>query len=300
MYLFFSLCERIYYFLSYASLELKSFNIYICNKLFEEKPSLNDIQILYWSKHFVVVNKRYDVLINSNNIKDKVTVQTQLKRLCPELANPKLGHEFNFVHRLDYSTSGILCLATDKTSCKYASLAFQKRTVDKYYLAIVRGHVSHDFFEINVGIGEDTRLEFQNIRMALEGSAHVFKPRSASTKLLVLERGISHDFPATKVLLKPTTGRRHQLRLHMSALGHTIVGDFTYSNRHDVTPFRMFLHAFRLVLPTPLETLDVQTEDPFGEMNKRNRWCCVEVLNTLDKDAFSKIKEDPPLTIQLR
>ena len=71
------------------------------------------------------------------------------------------------------------------------------------------------------------------------------KSRPAQSKLLVLERGIYESYPATKVLLRPLTGRRHQLRVHCHTIGHTIVGDYTYSRRHDITPPRMFLHALR-------------------------------------------------------
>lgn len=69
--------------------------------------------------------------------------------------------------------------------------------------------------------------------------------RHAKSRLLVLERGIYGSYPATKVLLRPFTGRRHQLRVHCSIIGHTIIGDYTYSNKHDVLPPRMFLHSFR-------------------------------------------------------
>lgn len=68
------------------------------------------------------------------------------------------------------------------------------------------------------------------------------RPRSAMTRLRVLELGTYDNYPATKVLLKPITGRRHQLRVHCSALGHTIVGDFSYRYLvyPEVTPSSFF------------------------------------------------------------
>lgn len=71
------------------------------------------------------------------------------------------------------------------------------------------------------------------------------KPRKSCTVLVVLERGFTNGKPATKVLLCPGTGRRHQLRVHCSYIGHTIVGDYTYSERKDIEPYRTFLHSFR-------------------------------------------------------
>ena len=98
------------------------------------------------------------------------------------------------------------------------------------------------------------------------------------------------DYPATKLLLKPITGRRHQLRVHLSESGHTIVGDFTYSNRRDLLPFRMFLHAYRLIIPTEYEHIDIRTEDPFVDSDPRNKWTVVETLNTLTEETFTKLK----------
>jgi 23S rRNA-/tRNA-specific pseudouridylate synthase len=105
--------------------------------------------------------------------------------------------------------------------------------------------------------------------------------RDATTHLVVLERGICYGYPATKVLLRPITGRRHQLRIHTTSLGHTIVGDYTYSNRKDVLPYRMFLHAYKLQLLSRLENLDITTEDPFTSSNPRNKWESHESVLTI-------------------
>jgi len=74
------------------------------------------------------------------------------------------------------------------------------------------------------------------------------EPRDAHTRLVVLERGVYMSYPATKVLLQLVTGRRHQIRVHCSTIGHTIVGDYTYSGRKDTSPHRTFLHSYRWVV----------------------------------------------------
>jgi len=74
------------------------------------------------------------------------------------------------------------------------------------------------------------------------------KPRNSHTRLVVLERGVYMSYPATKVLLLLITGRRHQIRVHCSTIGHTIVGDYTYSGRKDTSPNRTFLHSYRYSL----------------------------------------------------
>lgn len=86
---------------------------------------------------------------------------------------------------------------------------------------------------------------YGNRRMCTADSASCTKPRDAHTRLAVLERGMYMSYPATKVLLSPVTGRRHQLRVHCSTIGHTIVGDYTYSGRKDTSPSRTFLHSYR-------------------------------------------------------
>lgn len=74
------------------------------------------------------------------------------------------------------------------------------------------------------------------------------KPKDSCTGLLVLERGLRCGKSATKVLLCPGTGRRHQLRVHCSFIGHTIIGDYTYSDKQDVEPYRQFLHSLRYIV----------------------------------------------------
>ncbi|KAK4297684.1 hypothetical protein Pmani_029921 [Petrolisthes manimaculis] len=255
-------------------------------------PALDDIEIIYQSLHYLVVNKKNDILINSNNGKD-VTVQRQLRHLLPHLANPSLTHDFRFSHRLDYATSGLLCLSLNKRAAGKITKCFTKHHVDKYYIAIVRGHVSQNLIDVNLQIGDDIRPEWFGIRMVSEVSPFAKHCRRAHTRILLLQRGIYNDYPASKVLLKPCTGRRHQLRVHLSHLGHTLVGDYTYSNRCDVTPHRMFLHALRLAVPSPLDPFDVRTADPFSEDEPKNRWLPVENINSLDEQAFDTIKLSP-------
>jgi 23S rRNA-/tRNA-specific pseudouridylate synthase len=129
-------------------------------------------------------------------------------------------------------------------------------------------------------------------KMAISEKPYCHQPKLAFTRLLVLELGLYNNYPATKVLLKPITGRRHQLRVHCSALGHTIVGDFTYSNQKDILPYRMFLHAQRLIVPTKIEIIDVCTKDPFTLEDPRNKWTSLKTVNAFDasrQNVYQKI-----------
>jgi len=204
------------------------------------------LRVLHKSEHYLAVNKHFDILFNSDERTDnRFSLFDQIRQSYPEHFNPKLGHGFHVLHRLDFSTSGVLVIPLTKDAAAKGAKEFQERRTKKYYLALVRGHVSQPRLDINLPIGEDTREEWRNVKMCTPRQEWCKYPRSSRTRLLVLERGLYNNYPATKVLLAPITGRRHQLRVHCHELGHTIVGDFTYSNRRDLLPHRMFLHAHR-------------------------------------------------------
>lgn len=142
------------------------------------------LEILHHSRNFLVIMKPHDMVINSNDPHVKVSlkkVQSTLQDICyyflysiccllfvwdfqesvqiiirqmfPQLVNPKLYHEFYFVHRLDFATSGVMCLALNKLSAQVISTAFSERKVEKYYLALVHGHINEDSMLINEPIG---------------------------------------------------------------------------------------------------------------------------------------------------
>ncbi|KAF7279722.1 RNA pseudouridylate synthase domain-containing protein 1-like [Rhynchophorus ferrugineus] len=225
----------------------------------------NSCRIIYSSENFLIVDKKADLKINSNN-KNENTVQTFLRETCPEISNKKLYHEFYFPHRLDFSTSGILCIPKTKEACKVASAGFSSRVTKKYYVALVRGRLSRSFIDVNIPIGEDIReVGIQKMCTSKE-KEFCRNSREARTLIMAIEEGIYYNYPATKVLCRPITGRRHQIRVHCTFLGHTIIGDYTYSNRKDNSPPRMFLHAIKLILPNKIEDINVITDDPFDNV----------------------------------
>ena len=91
-----------------------------------------------------------------------MTVENQLKALLPDEVNNKLAHSFHFVHRIDYPTSGVLCLALNKKAAAQAAKAFSNRKTKKYYIALLRGHVAQELVDISLPIGKfiNTKLIF--------------------------------------------------------------------------------------------------------------------------------------------
>ncbi|XP_076753296.1 RNA pseudouridylate synthase domain-containing protein 1 [Xylocopa sonorina] len=249
----------------------------------------NNVDILYRSNNFLVVFKPYDMCINSNNPEKKDTLQYEIKKILPNLANSNLYHEFHFVHRLDYVTSGVICIALNKEAARAASNTFETRTAKKFYLALLHGHIHKPYLIIDKAIGVDAREKKGNHKMCIDDNIFCERPRKSFTILVVLERGFRNGKPATKVLLCPGTGRRHQLRVHCSHIGHTVIGDYTYSERKDVEPYRTFLHSFRLILNNDIENLDVRSTDPFLACDPKNQWSPTTVVRVLDEDIFSYI-----------
>ncbi|XP_060841685.1 RNA pseudouridylate synthase domain-containing protein 1-like isoform X2 [Rhopalosiphum padi] len=242
-----------------------------------------DVEIVYKSKDFIIVNKPEDIFTNNHN-KARPSLDVLLGKKYPHLVNSKLEHSFYFVHRLDFVTSGILCIALNKQACAKASGAMQKRISRKYYIALVRGHVSKDHLELTNSIGYCAREVDGNRKMCTIDEECCTEPRDAHTRLIVLERGVYMSYPATKVLLQLVTGRRHQIRVHCSTIGHTIIGDYTYSDRKDTSPCRTFLHSYRLELG--VDGINVQTNDPFTKAKLNDLWIPVEYINRAGDDCF--------------
>ena len=226
---------------------------------------LSDLGTLHHAPHFLYTFKQHD--LHLDHAAEAVTLQTQLNHNFPHLADKKTGFGFRLVHQLDFATSGLLCVALSKKAAAAAGRLFEKRLVSKLYLALVDGHVAWEHASCDEAIGEDAS-DARGFRMAVGTHPGCTHPLPAHTDLYTVARGYYQGRAVTKVLMKPSTGRRHQLRLHGQALGHPVVGDVAYTG--DTRSERMMLHAWRLRLPLPdtyahraREPVCVTTADPF-------------------------------------
>jgi 23S rRNA pseudouridine1911/1915/1917 synthase len=149
------------------------------------------------------------------------------------------------VHRLDKGTSGLLAVA--RTAESYRSLVGQlaTRSMERRYLALVVGEVADERGEIEAPIGRSARTP---TKMAVTAAG-----RPARTAYRVVERrGVGTPAPTTLVELALQSGRTHQIRVHMAAIGHPVVGDARYgSPDRRLGSGRFFLHAFRLSFDHP-------------------------------------------------
>ncbi len=154
------------------------------------------------------------------------------------------------VHRLDKNTSGILLAAKTQDTFDALRLAFKERRITKTYRALVYGHVAEDTGTI---VAEIMRTKEVPRRWAAQPCT-LDDVRAAITEWRVLSRTGAGEDAATVLELTPKTGRTHQLRVHLSSIGHSIVGDALYAAGrapiHGVT--RLALHAYSITVP--LET----------------------------------------------
>ncbi|HWF17510.1 MAG TPA: RluA family pseudouridine synthase [Acidimicrobiales bacterium] len=153
------------------------------------------------------------------------------------------------VHRLDKGTSGLLAVA--RTAEAYGSLVEQlaTRTMERRYLALVAGLVDDDRGEVDAPIGRSVRTP---TKMAV-----TVRGKPARTSYQVVERrGIDTLAPTTLLELSLQSGRTHQVRVHMAAIGHPVVGDARYGTPDKrLGSGRFFLHAFRLAFDHPVTRL---------------------------------------------
>ncbi|MGH0142023.1 UNVERIFIED_CONTAM: hypothetical protein FKN15_030022 [Acipenser sinensis] len=174
-------------------------------------------------------------------------------------------------HQLDFSTSVVLCVALNNSAAGKAYRCFEEQLVTKAYLALVRGHVKSSRMTIDYAIGKNT-TEGMTHMMCIEGTHGCENPKPCQSGLIVLEYGTYDGDPVTKILLKPLTGRTHQLRVHCNSIGHPIVGDFTYSLKKDCALYHMMLHAYFMRIPVEADSIEVTAGDPFMTSIDPKRW----------------------------
>jgi tRNA pseudouridine32 synthase/23S rRNA pseudouridine746 synthase len=149
------------------------------------------------------------------------------------------------VHRLDMMTSGVIVLAREALAHASLSEAFREREVDKRYEALVHGRPAADAGEIDLPLVVDWPNRPRQVVCHATGKPSLTRYRVTGDVRL---DGVG---TLTRVALAPVTGRTHQLRVHLAALGCPIAGDPFYGIAGDPSP-RMMLHACRLALPHPL------------------------------------------------
>jgi 23S rRNA pseudouridine1911/1915/1917 synthase len=208
-----------------------------------------DVEVAHRDAHVVVVVKPAGLLVHA----------------VPGHAGPNLAAALSgtaaggppgragIVHRLDRDTSGLLLVARDEETLRRLQSQLRRRRIRRAYLALVRGRPPSRTGRIEAAIGRDRR---DPTRQSLDTD----HPRDAVTKFELLEA--LQEQSLLRVVLE--TGRTHQIRVHMAAIGHPVVGDRVYGHGPELGLERQFLHAAELGFTHPVtgEAIEVETPLP--------------------------------------
>jgi tRNA pseudouridine32 synthase/23S rRNA pseudouridine746 synthase len=206
--------------------------------------SNNPFELIYQDDSLLVVNKPAGLLAVPGRGKDKQDcLSARLQQTFPDAL---------VVHRLDMATSGLMVFARRAGMQRRLSQMFQEREVSKRYLAIVSGMLEQEVGEINLPLISDWPNRPKQMVDHTLG-----KPSLTRYRLLGMENGNS------RVELEPVTGRTHQLRVHLAAIGHPILGDALYGDASSMP--RLLLHACSLSFNHPVssEPLNFASPAPF-------------------------------------
>jgi len=204
-----------------------------------------DIEIIFENKDFFILNKPAGILTHptpKTSLEEK-TISGFISQKYP--AVKKVGdnpaERPGIVHRLDKDTSGIILVVKNQSAFKYFKNLFQERKITKTYLAVVFGLVKEDRGVIDKEIG----FKSGTIKRSVFSSK---SKKSAVTQFSVEKRFPEKNLTLLKV--SPKTGRTHQIRVHLSSIGHPVLGDKIYSKKGKNFP-HLYLHAFSLEFNGP-------------------------------------------------
>jgi 23S rRNA pseudouridine1911/1915/1917 synthase len=210
------------------------------------------VPVLYRDDALAIVDKPAGVLTHPTAVHHDGTLVSRLLAMGIPLAPAGGAMRPGIVHRLDAGTSGLLLVASTDEAYSALQDMLRRHDVQRRYLALVRGRPAHDDFRVDAPLG----------RRAAKIVVDRVGGRAAATGFIIAER-----LPRTTLLeAVPETGRTHQIRVHLQAIGHPIVGDARYGGGGDdarrVGLHRPFLHAWRLELVHPLTGAPIAAEAP--------------------------------------
>ena len=209
----------------------------------------NDLGVVYEDPYLLVIDKRAGLLSMSNNTRQQ-TVQNVLNNYLEKGGSRCTSH---LVHRLDRDTSGLMIYARDTKTQRTLIEEWQQLVTDRRYVALVSGEMQQNKGTIRSWLTEDKRFITHSSPVDNGG-------KYAVTHYNVLRKGNGY----TLVELELETGRKNQIRVHLSDMGHPIVGDIKYGS-DDESLRRLGLHAYILAFRHPVNGKYLRFETPIPD-----------------------------------
>jgi 23S rRNA pseudouridine1911/1915/1917 synthase len=204
------------------------------------------VSVVATTEHFMIVYKPAHLLVHApSKSSPAITLTDWVVHNHQDIAHVGLVDRPGIVHRLDKDTSGIMIITRTNHAHTVFNDLFKQRNISKIYYAVVEGHPAQQG-TISLSIGRNPRdrskmAAFNEMVSQGQGTINNVKIRNALTDYKVLR----YFENAALVEVKPTTGRTHQIRVHMAAIGHPIVGDKMYGQSSSLIN-RQALHAYNL------------------------------------------------------
>ena len=206
-------------------------------------PSELSLNIVFEDDDIAIIDKPSGMVVHSGAGHLTDTMANAAVTRWPKISSVGDTDRPGIVHRLDRDTSGLLIIALNPTAYNNLTLMIKKHEIERIYTALVHGHPKSSTGTIDAPIGRDPH---HRTRQAVNAGG-----RPALTHYEVI-REIG-QFSFIKVRLE--TGRMHQIRVHMTAIGHPIAGDQTYGKREGIANLsRQFLHASKLTFNHPISS----------------------------------------------
>jgi len=212
-------------------------------------PETIPLSIIYQDSDVLVVDKPGGLTVHPAPGHPRGTLVNALLALCPDLQGIAGTLRPGIVHRLDKDTSGLLAVAKNDLAQQSLAQQLKGREVHKTYLALVQGVPRPPEGAIEAPIGRHPR---NRKKMAVVAGGRPAETRYRTRRVLD---------GYTLLEVEPVTGRTHQIRVHLAAIGHPVVGDATYGRRSTFVG-RQFLHAHRLAFRLPTSGRAVEFESP--------------------------------------
>lgn len=212
---------------------------------------ITKLNIIFEDSNILVIDKPSGITVNKSNTQKDTTIQDMLMEHfeCEGDPGSEFVRRYGIVHRLDKDTSGVLIVSKTQPAFENLQLQFKNRNTHKVYNAVVLGALKDTRVEIDAPIKRDPR---NRTKMCIMPNG-----RESLTRVEVQNIGSVEDVECSFLKVLPVTGRTHQIRVHMSAIGAPVLHDEIYMTRYQLNMSktvvdRLMLHALSLEITHPI------------------------------------------------